>query len=145
MLWHLDLSYVYVADHARREIGSGYRLAGLWGGADGSLLMFTAFVAVAVAAVRDVAPAAARWGAGTIALLATTSIWFADPFERLRIPAIDGGGLQPILEHPARDRHKGHKNRSKGQYMGEGTLKQCGRQCNKYFTAAKGRKQHKAV
>jgi cytochrome c-type biogenesis protein CcmF len=101
LLWHLDLSYVYVADHARREIGNGYRLAGLWGGADGSLVMFTAFVAVIVAVAPGVAPIARRCGAGTVALLAATSIWFADPFERLQIPAISGGGLQPILEHPA--------------------------------------------
>jgi cytochrome c-type biogenesis protein CcmF len=26
---------------------------------------------------------------------------FADPFRRLEVPAIDGGGLVPILEHPA--------------------------------------------
>ena len=102
-LWRLDLSFTYVADHARSGVSAPYRLSGLWGGADGSLLMFTAMLAVVVAAVPWVSggDVAARWGSGTVAVLVATVLWFADPFERLQIPAIAGGGLQPILEHPA--------------------------------------------
>ncbi len=103
-LWTLDLSVSYVADHARSSIGGPYRLAGLWGGASGSLLMFTSMVAVVAAALsfaRSLTRTTARWGGATVAALISAVIAFANPFRRLRIPAIDGAGLQPILEHPA--------------------------------------------
>jgi len=103
-LWTLDLSVSYVADHARSSAGGPYRLAGLWGGASGSLLMFTSMVAVVAAALSfagSLTRTTARWGGATVAALISAVIAFANPFRRLRIPAIDGAGLQPILEHPA--------------------------------------------
>ena len=39
--------------------------------------------------------------ATTVAAFALTTLLLANPFETLTIPAIDGGGLTPILEHPA--------------------------------------------
>lgn len=58
-LLRLDLSYAYVADHARTSIGAPYRLAGLWGGASGSLLLFTTMVSMAVAGTGLVCSSAA--------------------------------------------------------------------------------------
>ena len=105
-LWSLDLSLTYVADHARAGTSGLYRLSGLWGGASGSLLMFTAMVAAAVAAAvwtqpRPTARSAALWGSVSVAVLAGAVLGTANPFRRLAIPAIEGAGLQPILEHPA--------------------------------------------
>ena len=105
-LWSLDLSLTYVADHARGGTSGFYRLSGLWGGASGSLLMFTGMVAAAVAALvwtqpRATARSAALWGSLSVAVLAGAVLGTANPFRRLAIPAIDGAGLQPILEHPA--------------------------------------------
>jgi cytochrome c-type biogenesis protein CcmF len=105
-LWTLDLSLTYVADHARGGTSSPYRLAGLWGGASGSLLLFTAMVAVVVPLLVWTQPtatrvSAARFGSLTVAALTAAVLATANPFHRLSIPAIDGGGLQPILEHPA--------------------------------------------
>ena len=105
-LWSLDLSLTYVADHARAGTSGFYRLSGLWGGASGSLLMFTAMVAAAVAALvwtqpRPTARSAALWGSLSVAVLAGAVLGTANPFGRLAIPAIEGAGLQPILEHPA--------------------------------------------
>ncbi len=105
-LWTLDLSVAYVADHARGSIGAPYRLAGLWGGASGSLLMFTAMLAVAAAGLamtRNTAMSAtaARWGGATVGAFTASVLAYANPFGRLQIPAISGSGLQPILEHPA--------------------------------------------
>ena len=37
-----DFALVYVADHSRRGASAWYRLAGLWGGMEGSLLLWTA-------------------------------------------------------------------------------------------------------
>ena len=103
LLWSLDLSYVYVVDHAHGDVGPWYRLAGLWGGAAGSLLLLATMVAAVVAACAWWRPTAGatRVGLGTVAALASIVAVFSAPFDRLAIAAIDGGGLQPILEHPA--------------------------------------------
>ena len=105
-LWSLDLSLTYVADHARSGTSEFYRLSGLWGGASGSLLLFTSMVAAAVAVLvwtqpRPTARSAGRWGSLSVAVLAGAVLATANPFRQLAIPAIEGAGLQPILEHPA--------------------------------------------
>ena len=105
-LWTLDLSLTYVADHARSGLSGPFRLAGLWGGASGSLLLFTSMVAAAVAAMVWTQPAATArsasvWGSLSVAVLTGAVLVTANPFGRLAIPAIAGAGLQPILEHPA--------------------------------------------
>ncbi len=104
-----DFRLIYVAEASSRASSAPYRLAGLWGGMAGSLLFWTWLLAlVAVVAVRSVRRSRpdleARVGAVLAALagafLAVGLAW-ADPFERLAVPAIDGAGLAPILEHPA--------------------------------------------
>jgi len=45
-----------------------------------------------------------RVGAAIVATLTAVTL-LADPFARLAVPAIDGGGLAPILEHPAMLHH----------------------------------------
>ena len=104
-----DFSLVYVADHSRRGASAPYRLAGLWGGMAGSLLFWIAILAiVALVVAWATRRAPARIAGAALAVMATLCFAFlavtatlADPFERLRVPAIDGGGLTPILEHPA--------------------------------------------
>ena len=76
----------------------------------GSLLLWTWMLACwALAAVPvGAAPSAGLWPAGTQAVLAVEAAVFlgllvtvSRPFATLAIPAIDGGGLTPILRHPA--------------------------------------------
>src|SRR4051812_49510439 len=59
----VDGSLVYVADHTSRATSWPYRLAGLWGGMAGSLLLWTwmaaAWAVEAVVVVRRRAPALA--------------------------------------------------------------------------------------
>ena len=105
-LWKLDLSLTYVVDHARGGVSSWYRLAGLWGGASGSLLLLATMTSTALAAMVVLGPVYAR--RATLATLAVTTVGLvvglatvAQPFGHLSIPAISGAGLQPILEHPA--------------------------------------------
>ncbi len=101
-----DYSLVYVADFSRRGATTPYRLAGLWGGMAGSLLWLAALVGVAGSMSawrldgrrRD--QVAAVTGA-VVATLVLLVVAFADPFVTLDVPAIDGAGLTPILEHPA--------------------------------------------
>ncbi len=102
-----DWSYEYVADHTRSGIGTLPRLAGLWAGPEGSLLLWATLTAWAMvialalvhdrATIRVLSPIAGLLVGGYAAIVASV----ASPFETLAIPAVDGLGLQPILEHPA--------------------------------------------
>jgi cytochrome c-type biogenesis protein NrfE len=95
-----DLTLAYVAEHSRRGQSLAYRVAGVWGGMEGSLLLFAAIMATAAAlAVRR---AARPWFAAAAAtLLGATALVTAWPFHRLAAPALEGFGLDPILLHPA--------------------------------------------
>ncbi len=104
--WSKDFSLVYVADHARRDASTATRVSGLWGGMGGSLLFFalgtsvTGLVAAWRAPAADRGLVAAVAGAVSASLVGFVAV-FSDPFDRLQIPAVDGAGLTPILEHPA--------------------------------------------
>jgi cytochrome c-type biogenesis protein CcmF len=105
----VDGSLVYVADHTSRATPWPYRLSGLWGGMAGSLLLWTWMAAVwAVVGgvvVRRRAPALA----GGVTLVTGSYLLVfcgllvvvSRPFDRLAVPAVDGGGLNPVLLHPA--------------------------------------------
>ncbi|NNC81701.1 MAG: cytochrome c biogenesis protein CcsA [Acidimicrobiales bacterium] len=93
-----DTSLVLVVEHTRTDLSWPRRVMGLWGGSEGSLLLFTTIVATILA----MAPTARRvaWVAPLItATLAWSLTTLAPPFETLAAPAIRGSGLSPILEH----------------------------------------------
>lgn len=104
-----DYSLEYVAQSARRDASAPYRLAGLWGGMSGSLLLWTAFVAIwGMGAARVAHPLEPRAARGvTRALNATTLVFLVPlltvsrPFATLARPVVDGTGLNAVLEHPA--------------------------------------------
>jgi len=100
----LDFSYEYVASQSRARSGGGYRLAALWGGAEGSLLFFASLLAI-VAALTTWRYRLGRWGMAVpptiTAAIAATVLFAANPFSRAPLPAVRGAGLTPILEHPA--------------------------------------------
>ncbi|MEA2686759.1 MAG: cytochrome c-type biosis protein CcmF, partial [Actinomycetota bacterium] len=104
-----DYSLVYVADNASRDTTWPYRLAGLWGGMSGSLLLWTWMLAGwSLLASRSVRRRRPELAGGTQAVLALEAAVFlgllvtvSRPFATLAVPAIDGGGLTPILRHPA--------------------------------------------
>jgi cytochrome c-type biogenesis protein CcmF len=104
-----DFSLVYVADTSRRSMSAPYRAAALWGGMEGSLLFWTALLAGVSAitsarlARRDPAlpPLAIAVPAALTSAFALITWGTANPFRLLQIPATDGAGLVPILEHPA--------------------------------------------
>ncbi len=103
-----DYSIEYVANFSRRETSAAFRVAGIWGGMEGSLLLWASLSAVGAAwatwfmpgglahrAVRNAVCGAALTG------LFATVVFIVNPFDRLDIPAVRGIGLVPILEHPA--------------------------------------------
>lgn len=101
-LVRVDGSLVYVADHTQRGTAAPYRLAGLWGGLEGSLLLHTTLIALVFAlCVSKLDNLGATISGLVVSGFCLTSWLTASPFTLLSIPAIDGGGLTPILEHPA--------------------------------------------
>jgi cytochrome c-type biogenesis protein CcmF len=105
-----DYQLVYVSAHSARSMPLHYRLAALWGGQAGSLLlwlwMLSAYSAAAVWAHRGRVRRLAPW---VCAALLANAIFFlvilvgiSDPFEKLPPGhvASDGAGLNPLLQHP---------------------------------------------
>jgi cytochrome c-type biogenesis protein CcmF len=106
-----DWSLVYVADHVSHDTSWPYRVAALWGGMSGSLLfwawLLSAWTALAARRWRvrgdlgDVLGGAQATLAVTAAVFLGLVVTISPPFARLAIPAVDGGGLTPVLRHPA--------------------------------------------
>ena len=105
-----DYQLSYVASHAARSMPLQYRLAALWGGQAGSLLlwlwMLCAYAAAAVWFHRGRVRALVPW---VVAVLLANAVFFlallvgvSDPFETLPPGQVvsDGEGLNPLLQHP---------------------------------------------
>ncbi len=103
-----DFSYLYVAGYSSRSLSGPYALSSLWGGMEGSLLLWTlllvTFSAFAVRSARRESSSLAAWAC---AVLGGITIFFlvllvmpADPFARGPAP-LDGRGLNPLLQSPA--------------------------------------------
>jgi cytochrome c-type biogenesis protein CcmF len=105
-----DFTNQYVAAHSARSMDLAYRLAALWGGQAGSLLlwvwMLTIYAASALYMNRRRHREYAPWVA---AVLLANSIFFlsllvfsTNPFELVPIGhrVSDGNGMNPLLQHP---------------------------------------------
>ncbi len=105
-----DYQLAYVASHSARSMPLHFRLAALWGGQAGSLLlwlwMLSAYGAAALIASRRTSGRLVPW---VCAMLLANSLFFlsllnfvTNPFERLPADAVlsDGTGLNPLLQHP---------------------------------------------
>lgn len=101
-----DFSLVYVAESARRGAPASYRIAGLWGGMAGSLLVWSAMIGCwAAAAIRRVGGTAtatvARVLGATQLVFLLPLLTVTPPFAAADAMRTDGVGLHPLLEHPA--------------------------------------------
>ena len=98
-----ELDWVSVASYSRRDAPWYYRLAGVWGGLEGSLWLFTTIVATiaVVGTITISSRVALAYSLGMVVSLAAIGLAFVNPFRTLAVPAIGGFGLTPILEHPA--------------------------------------------
>ena len=105
-----DYQLVYVASHSARSMDLQYRLAALWGGQAGSLLlwvfMLCAYAAACLWSNRSQNRTLMPW---VTAVLQANVIFFlvllcfvTDPFEKLPPghTLSDGAGLNPLLQHP---------------------------------------------
>jgi cytochrome c-type biogenesis protein CcmF len=101
-----DFSVLYVANHSNSLLPVQYRVAAVWGGHEGSLLLWTLLLAgwtAAVAMIRGPLPheVTARV-IGVMGLLSVGFLLFllftSNPFERLVPAAMDGRDLNPLLQ-----------------------------------------------
>ncbi|HZV55182.1 MAG TPA: heme lyase CcmF/NrfE family subunit [Rhodocyclaceae bacterium] len=103
-----DFSVLYVAGHSNSALPLVYRLTAVWGGHEGSILLWVLVLGIWSAAVAlfggklppsllaRVLAVMGAIAAGLIAFILFTS----NPFERLIPPAPDGRDLNPLLQDP---------------------------------------------
>ncbi len=103
-----DFSVSYVAQHSNTQLPAIYRFAAVWGGHEGSLLLWVLMLsgwaaAVSVASrqlpeimVARVLAVLGLVGIGLLAFILFTS----NPFERLLPAAAEGRDLNPLLQDP---------------------------------------------
>ncbi len=101
-----DFSVLYVASHSNSALPLQYRIAGVWGGHEGSLLLWILMLTgwmLAVSMFSRHLPdeMAARvlgvMGLVTVGFLAFT-LFTSNPFARLLPAALDGRDLNPLLQ-----------------------------------------------
>ena len=103
-----DFSIKYIAEHSNSLLPAQYKLASVWGGHEGSLLLWMLMLSgwtVSVALFSRTLPLAmvARV-IGILGLVSTGFLMFilttSSPFERLLPAAPDGRDLNPLLQDP---------------------------------------------
>jgi cytochrome c-type biogenesis protein CcmF len=104
----MDYSVTYVAANSNSKLPLQYRIAAVWGGHEGSLLLWAMILSVwtvAVSLFSKHLPDAMR--ARILGVMGLVSVGFllfmltvSNPFERLIPAALDGRDLNPLLQDP---------------------------------------------
>ena len=103
-----DFSVTYVAEHSNSLLPTVYRLAAVWGGHEGSLLLWMFMLAGWTFAVAQLSHTLDETMVarvlGVLGLVATGLLLFivltSNPFERLLPAAENGRDLNPLLQDP---------------------------------------------
>ena len=103
-----DYSLRYVASNSNLLLPAFYRLAAVWGGHEGSLLLWALLAAAWGAALAwrpgALEPALQARALGVLGLVNAGFLLFmvltSNPFARLAVPAADGRDLNPLLQDP---------------------------------------------
>jgi len=104
-----DFSVKYVWQFSNRAMESNYKISAIWGGMDGSMLLWCFFLTIAAAIVafniKRYPQALSPWvlvvlNAATLFFL-TVVVFYTNPFRYLGQPFIppDGNGLNPLLQN----------------------------------------------
>ena len=103
-----DLSVAYVANNSHIDLPMIYQISGVWGGHEGSLLLWVLIIAGWIAAVARFSrslplPVVAR----VLAVMGFVSVGFvsftaftSNPFDRMLPAALEGQDLNPLLQDP---------------------------------------------
>ncbi len=104
-----DYSIQYVWQYSNRAMPWIYKITAIWGGMDGSMLlwcflvaMFAAFVAVAsVRYPRPLLPWLYSFSTSSTLFFTTITLFLTNPFRFLKAPVVmpDGNGLNPLLQN----------------------------------------------
>lgn len=103
-----DFSVLYVASNSNSQLPLIYRISAVWGGHEGSLLLWVVLLALWTAAVGLLSRRLPQeMVARVIAVMGLVSSGFllftlltSNPFERLWPAAVDGRDLNPLLQDP---------------------------------------------
>ncbi len=103
-----DFSVKYVAEHSNSRLPLEYRVAGVWGGHEGSLLLWALMLGVWMFAVsifsRTLPEEMVARVLGIMGLVSVGFLVFmlfaSNPFDRLLPAAADGRDLNPLLQDP---------------------------------------------
>ncbi len=108
-----DFSVLYVAANSNSALPLAYRIAGVWGGHEGSLLLWLMMLSVWMLAVAHLSrnipmPVISR----ILAVMGMVSVGFllfmlttSNPFDRLFPVPLDGNDLNPLLQDPGMVAH----------------------------------------
>jgi cytochrome c-type biogenesis protein CcmF len=108
-----DFSVLFVAQHSNSGLPLGYRIAAVWGGHEGSLLLWMLILSLWTLAVAHFSRSQplefTSRVLGVLGIVSTGVLLFtlltSNPFDRLLPPAIDGNDLNPLLQDPAMKLH----------------------------------------
>ena len=103
-----DFSVLYVAEHSNSQLPVIYRLGAVWGGHEGSLLLWIFLLSTWTILVAQLSKALDEFMVarviGTLGLVSSGLLLFvistSNPFERLLPAAQDGRSLNPLLQDP---------------------------------------------
>jgi cytochrome c-type biogenesis protein CcmF len=103
-----DFSVLYVASNSNSGLPLQYRFAAVWGGHEGSLLLWVLMLNLwTVAVARFSAKLPLAFAARILAVMGLVSVGFllfmlltSNPFDRLIPAAADGRDLNPLLQDP---------------------------------------------
>jgi len=103
-----DFSVAYVVSNSNTALPLQYRIAGVWGGHEGSLLLWVQMLALWTVAValfsRHLPQAVAARILSVMGLVAVGFLLFmlltSNPFDRLFPAALEGRDLNPLLQDP---------------------------------------------
>ncbi len=103
-----DFSVLYVAEHSNSQLPVIYRLGAVWGGHEGSLLLWIFLLSTWTFLVSQLSKSLDEFMVarviGVLGLVTTGLLLFvlttSNPFERLLPAAQDGRSLNPLLQDP---------------------------------------------
>jgi cytochrome c-type biogenesis protein CcmF len=103
-----DFSVLYVAEHSNSQLPVIYRLGAVWGGHEGSLLLWIFLLSTWTLLVAQLSKALDEFMVarviGVLGLVSSGLLLFvlgtSNPFERLLPAAQDGRSLNPLLQDP---------------------------------------------
>ncbi len=103
-----DFHNAYVASYTERALPMGYKIAAFWAGQEGSLMLWTLLLvgmtAIAAHGFRNRERIEQSAMLGVLALVcgffSALMLFAANPFVQLPAQAVDGHGLNPLLQDP---------------------------------------------